>query len=166
MNELILDGKKYELSPELVEKIKAEVAAQEKEENPFERKTTERYYYADAAGTVYSFVDDKGRTANALYSVGNYCRDKAIIEQRALHETLNRLLWRYSEEHGGDAEWNSNNKHYYIYKFSDASGGFHVHCNDTDHAEGVVYFADEVSAHAAIQEVIKPFMAEHPEFVW
>lgn len=163
-NKIIIDGKEYELSAELVEKIKAEVAEQEKAENPFERKTNERYYYVDSSGGIYSFVDDKGATAKTLYAVGNYCRDKGMMEQRALHETLNRLLWRYKETHGGDIPWNVED-HYYIY-FHKSSKFFDTGTNDAHHLEGVVYFKDRATAEAAIEEVVKPFMAAHPEFVW
>lgn len=31
---------------------------------------------------------------------------------------------------------------------------------------GVVYFRDEITAEAAIKEIVEPFMAQHPEFVW
>ena len=159
MNELILDGKKYKLSPELVEKIKSEVAAQEKAENPFERNIGELYYFVDSAGGIFSFTDYKSGTADALYSAGNYCRDKAVMEQRALHETLNRLLWRYSETHGGCEELGG----FFIYQSS--SGDMYVgHC--TYAGCGDVYFKTRAAAVAAIDDVVNPFMAEHPEFVW
>lgn len=166
-NKITIDGKEYKLSAELVEKIKAEVVAQEKAENPFERKTNERYYYVDSTGGVYSFVDNEGATAKTLYNAGNYCRDKGLMEQRALHETLNRLLWQYSETHGGDNAWNFWNlqEHYYIY-FDTQNCVLYVHYNDAHRVEGVVYFKDKATAEAAIEEVVKPFMAAHPEFEW
>lgn len=163
MNELILDGKKYDLSPELVEKIKAEVTEQEKVENPFERKVDKLYYFVDAAGGVFSFTDYESETADSLYSVGNYCRDKSIMEQRALHETLNRLLWRYSEIHGGDGPWDGKYIHYSIYW---DGNGFIVSWNKWLKYNNSVYFTDMSTAESAIAEVIKPFMKEHPEFVW
>ena len=159
MNKIILDGKEYELSAELVEKIKAEVAAQEKAENPFERNDDEDYYFVDACGGVGDFIDTKGETDNALYSAGNYCRDKGMMEQRALHETLNRLLWRYSEGRGGGEKRGG----YFIYRsnMEDMRVG---HC--TYATCGDVYFRKKEVAEAAIEEVVKPFMAAHPEFVW
>lgn len=165
MNKIIIDGKEYELSAELVEKIKAEVAEQEKVENPFERKTNKRYYYIDSCGCIYSFVDDEGTTSRTLYSSGNYCRDKAIMWQRALHDTLNRLLWRYSEMHGGDNTWDGRNHHHYIYHYAD-SDELRVTCNDVFHPEGVVYFKEEHIAQKAITEVVKPFLTDHPDFEW
>lgn len=165
MNKIILDGKEYELSAELVEKIKAEVAAQEKAENPFERSVGEHYCFADASGWLGYFIDSDSATDNALYSAGNYCRDKGLMEQRALHETLNRLLWRYSEMHGGDSSWETTeNQHHCIYNgFINGISVYHA-CGAKQ--QGTVYFKDEDTAEVAIEEVVKPFMAEHPEFVW
>lgn len=159
MNKIIIDGKEYELSAELVEKIQAEVAAQEKAKNPFERNAGESYYFVDSAGGVFSFADYEDGTADALYSAGNYCRNKAIMKQRALHETLNRLLWRYSETNGGGEKRGG----YFIYRSSmeDMRVG---HC--TYASCGDVYFRKKEVAEAAIEEVVKPFMAAHPEFVW
>ena len=101
------------------------------------------------------------------FNTANYCRDKAIMEQRALHETLNRLLWRYSETHGGENAWDSQNiqAHFYIY-LDTQNSVLYVSYNDAYHVEGVVYFEEEYIAENAITEVVKPFMAAHPEFVW
>lgn len=163
-NKIIIDGKEYELSAELVEKIKAEVAAQEKAENPFERSVGEHYCFADASGWLGYFIDSDSATDNALYSAGNYCRDRGLMEQRALHETLNRLLWRYSETHGGDGSWERLSTHYHIRRWRDC--GFKVSYCEDGKTNGVVYFNSRDVAEAAIDEVVKPFVEEHPEFVW
>lgn len=167
MNKIIIDGKEYELSAELVEKIKVEVAAQEKAENPFERKCDDGYFYISSYGGVYGTNDDGLNSDDLRFNTANYCRDKAIMEQRALHETLNRLLWRYSETHGGENAWDSQNiqAHFYIY-LDTQNSVLYVSYNDAYHVEGVVYFEEEYIAENAITEVVKPFMAAHPEFVW
>lgn len=166
MNKIIIDGKEYELSAELVKKIKTEVAAQEKAENPFERKTNKRYYYIDSCDCIYSFVDDEGTTSKTLYSAGNYCRDKSIMEKRAMHEMLNRLLWRYSEMHGGDSNPWPCGEHWFIYCNTANGNEMMVSANDSHKKQGTIYFKDRVIAKAAIEEVVKPFLAAHPEFVW
>ena len=60
--------------------------------------------------------------------------------------------------------WNKINCHYYIgYNtnddrfYADVTAAFKH--ND-------VWFSSRDSANRAIEEVIKPFMKEHPEFVW
>lgn len=159
MNELILDGKKYELSPELVEKIKAEVEEQEKKISSFTRNSEKEYFYICYDGTVYATMDGKLNIDNKMFSVGNYCRNKELMEQRALHETLNRLLWRYSETHGGGEKRGG----YFIY-YSNMEDMRVGHC--TYAGCGDVYFCKKEVAEAAIEEVVMPFLAVHPEFVW
>ena len=88
-----------------------------------------------------------------------------MMKQRALHETLNRLLWRYSETHGGELPIESTeNKHYFIYH--GLVHEIHTAYSIGMKLQGVVYFKDEETARSAIEEVVKPFLAEHPEFVW
>lgn len=165
MNKIILDGKEYELSEDLAEKIKAEVAQQEIErkmsENPFERtEPSLPYWYITSNGGVdYSTSAANSKLADYRFFAGNYCTDKAVMEQRALHETLNRVLWRYSEGRGGGEKRGG----YFIYRsnMEDMRVG---HC--TYATCGDVYFRKKEVAEAAIEEVVKPFMAAHPELVW
>lgn len=163
MNKIILDGKEYELSDELAEKIKAEVAEQEKAKrdlkSPFYREQDYTYYFITPSGRVSYDTDDKFSPDDDKYNVANYCHDRGMMEQRALHETLNRLLWRYSEEHGGGEKRGG----YFIYRsnMEDMRVG---HC--TYATCGDVYFRKKEVAQAAIEEVVKPFMEAHPEFVW
>lgn len=167
MNKIILDGKEYELSAELVEKIKAEVTEQEKKESPFERTEPRLpYWFIDSNGGVdFDTAAAHSQFTDFRFFVGNYCTNKSLMEQRALHETLNRLLWRYSEMHGGDVPWDGLNRHYVVVYFSD-DNEFGTTSLWQSHIQGCVYFKDEVTAQDAIEEVVKPFMAAHPEFVW
>lgn len=161
MNKIIIDGKEYELSEDLVVQIKAEVALQERQDkkNLFERKQGCRYYYTTSSWSVCEDVDTITITDGGRYQAANYCRDKGLMEQRALHETLNRLLWRYSETNGGGEKRGG----YFIYRsnMEDMRVG---HC--TYATCGDVYFRKKEVANAAIEEVVKPFMAAHPEFEW
>lgn len=161
MNKIIIEGKEYELSAELVEKIKAEVAAQEKAKNPFERTEPRLpYWFIDSNGGVdFDTAAAHSQFTDFRFFVGNYCTDKAIMEQRALHETLNRLLWRYSEMTGGGEKRGG----YFIY-YSNMEDMRVGHC--TYAGCGDVYFRKKEVAEAAIEEVVMPFMAAHPEFVW
>lgn len=165
-NYLMLDGKKYELSPELANALRSCVEPEPEKESPFERHLNARYFHIDQYGNAsgcykdsYDDVDEK------LYAVANYCTDKSLMEQRAMHETLYRLLWRYSEEHGGDPEWDGSNFHISIY-FDRTDGVFGVRANEYFKSNGVTYFKDKATAEAAIEEIVKPFLAAHPDFVW
>lgn len=169
MNKIIIDGKEYELSAELVEKIKAEVAAQEKKKReelkePFGRVHNERYFLINGNGRVSTMsADTNSPTDEELYAIGNYSRDKGLMEQRALHETLNRLLWRYSETH---KEPETTSLLYLLYiRREDGEVSFYS-CDDrTVPIDGNLFYS-RATAEAAIEEVVKPFMAAHPEFVW
>ena len=86
--------------------------------------------------------------------------------QRALHETLNRLLWRFSMENGeGENPFDCNNAHYEIYWSYDRKS-FDICCSRTVKSLDSVYFPTKELANQAIDKIIKPFMKEHPEFVW
>lgn len=170
-NKLVLDGKEYALSDELVAKLKESVAAQDwakKTENPFGAYEGLSYYYIDCLGGVCGAQDSRSGADSRLIAVANYCRDKEMMEQRALHETLNRLLWRYSETHGGDLPWSADGE--------DRHWCISIVLRDPESAEpdwvyhvktpGVIYFKDRETTQSAIEEVVKPFLAEHPELVW
>lgn len=168
MNKLILDGVEYGLSDSLVAKLKEEMAindAVRHKPGAFDRVEGEQYCHTDIYGGVTKYIDRGDNVDSALYAVANYCRDEELMDQRALHETLNRLLWRYSEMHGGDSPWDTvNNNHHFICKCG--SSGLTVMYAVETKAPGMVYFKDKKTARSAITEVIKPFLAEHPEFVW
>lgn len=158
-NYLMLNGKRIDLTEEQVKTLTAE-----EKKNPFERvETSGEYFFIKASGIISKMNEDNIFTDDRLFSVANYCTDRAMIGQRALHETLNRLLWRYSEEHGGDGEWNGVDKHWVITRVSE---NITVDCTNRFKVNGAVYFKNHEVAISAIDEIVKPFMAEHPEFVW
>lgn len=166
-NYLMLDGKKYELSPELANALRSCVDPEPEKENPFERHLDANYFHVDQYGDATGCYKDRYDDIDGkLYAVANYCTDKALMEQRAMHETLNRLLWRYSEEHGGDPKWNGENDHWLIsaphgcYKDEDI-----IYVSATK-PFGAVFFKDKDTAWSAIEEIVKPFLAAHPDFVW
>lgn len=169
-NKLILDGVEYELSDELVEKLKGAVVDKAKAEpscGPFDRESGCAYYYVDPHGEVSVYTDEDADYDEWMFAVGNYCRDKEMMKQRALHETLNRLLWRYSEMHGGyDDSAYSARVPFYISKLADASEPIVDYDADRRKVPGVVYFNSADVAQSAIEAIVKPFMAAHPEFKW
>lgn len=167
VNKLILDGVEYNLSDSLVAKLKEEIAindAVRPKPGAFDRVDRKRYYYTDEFGAVKFHIECGDLADNALYAAANYCRDAEMMEQMALHEKLNRLLWRYSETHGGDNSWEADNYHHFI--CMGVINGLAVSFSARVKTNGVVYFKDEETAQSAIEEVVKPFLAEHPEFVW
>ena len=91
-NYLMLNGKRIELTAEQIATLVGK-----KEKDPFERaEIGGKYFYIDNDGLVEEAEELYTGIDGARYKIGNYCTDKELMEQRAVHETLNRRLWRDS----------------------------------------------------------------------
>lgn len=158
-NYIMLDGRKFEIDEKNSMLLRA-VVGEEKEEkkNPFTRENGQIYYYISGFGSVAFSSECRTNTDDNRYEVGNYSTDEKLMEQRALHETLNRLLWRFSEENGGEGE----KTRWYLWRDSE----FHVDWTCSKRCQGTTYFSSAQVAKRALDEIVKPFMREHPEFVW
>lgn len=170
-NYICINGKRAELTEEQIKQLGIELP----KVNPFAKLTNdELYYFITNHGTIDDSDDLDYPIDKLRYNVANYCTDKSIMERRALHEILNRLLWRYSMEHKANEFKYSNTGRKIRYSIgywesddtwrSDGPG-FHV----TTYARGYElcpYFESEEIALNAIKEIVEPFMAEHPEFKW
>lgn len=158
---LVFDDKGLDRLDRLEEKV-----VEPEKKSPFSRVGYgNEYYIIQPSGRVVTNKDTECSVDRDRFRAANYCTDKSLMEQRALHETLNRLLWRYSEEHGGDAKWNGINKHWVI-AWNPVSEQVEEHYVTLIKENGNVYFNSQLSAIGAIREVVEPFLEEHPEFVW
>ncbi len=161
-NYIVINGKKAELTEEQLNALGIEVRS-----NPFERvRPAGRYFYIDAHGRVKEHYDTRLPFEEKTYGAANYFTNEDFAKQVALHQLLYRKLLKFAYDNGCEdtAEWNKTNCHYYIsYNideqrfYADVTGSFKH--ND-------VWFCSRKSAKRAIQEVVEPFMKEHPEFVW
>jgi hypothetical protein len=161
-NYIVINGKKAELTEE---QLKALGIVTKK--NPFERVAkSEPYYYIDAFDCIQTCADNGEDVDNASFEVSNYFNDKATAQQVRLHQLLYRKLLKfaYDNECEDNQAWNKVNCHYYIgYNinedqfYADVTAAFKH--ND-------VWFCSRDSAKHAIEEVVEPFMKEHPDFVW
>lgn len=159
-NYICINGNKTELTKEQLKQLGIELP----KTNPFERvEKGEKYYCIEALGNVCAYTEDYYGIDTQAYDVANYCTDNAILEQRALHETLNRLLWRYSMEHDGD-KINLNNSTVFKYGVKHTLQRNWTTFSTNAKLFGVPLFATEMIALDAIEEIIKPFIAEHPNF--
>ena len=151
-----------EVSEEQIEKLT------EKKKSPFERlENGELYHFIKPYGEIGITNDYNELRDNKHYAVANYCTNKDLIQQQAWRKTLNRLLWRWQYENDEPLDWSNelSFKHRISYdcqneKFT--AEGY----NNIFKAEGSVYFSTKEKAEQAIEEVVKPFMKEHPDFVW
>ena len=163
-NYIVINGKKAELTEEQLKALGIE--PEKKRNNPFERvRRGERYFSADYkdVSNVWEgndFMDDD------FFESANYFNDKQFAEQVSLHQLLYRKLLKFAYDNDCEdtAEWNVKNKHYTVaYSFDERcfKPDWFVNYKYTG-----VYFSSKEAAERAIKEVIKPFMKEHPEFVW
>lgn len=164
-NYIMLDGQKFEIDEKNLLLLRAVVGEQKEKEKLFTREEGQIYYYISGFGSVSFSTENEMRTDDNRYEVGNYCTDEKLMEQRALHETLNRLLWRFSEMYGGDVGWNGENDHFYIV-YNKINNEYLVSDCAYMKTQGVIYFPSIRRAQEAIEIVVKPFVAAHPDFVW
>lgn len=163
-NYISINGKKIPLTNEQVEQIKSAGIVKD---NPFKRgKNGDKYYYIGSdsilcTGYDYPLINDDNR-----FKIANYCTDRKLLKQRALHETLNRLLWRFSMMHGGDEiDWHREDLKFYIF-YNHMNKSFGVDGHQGWQYASDCYFLDRQTAEQAIKAIVMPFMEQHPEFVW
>ena len=160
-NYICINGKKAELTKEQMKALGIELPNAIR----FDRKTGQKYFHINSWGKIDASVDSSWFADAARYDVANYCTDKAIMEYRALHETLHRLLWRYSLEHNGDKiDWNNYQAQKYYIGYHHGSNTYDVKRAWMLIGLGDVYFYSREIAENAIEEVVKPFIAAHPNF--
>ena len=161
-NYIVINGKRAELTEEQMRVLGIEV-----KKNPFDRVSVDdRYYYTIVSGDVLRRVDINDRTDRGLYNAINYFNDKAFAEQVALHQLLYRKLLKFAYDNGFEdtAKWDGNNSHWVI-RYNDNLNKFDSYCQNSYKAQDV-YFSSEEGTMRAIEEVVGPFVKEHPEFVW
>ena len=82
-----------------------------------------------------------------------------------MHEILDRLLWRESVKSGElDNPWDGSAMHWII--CMSLNGEFSLGWTTEYKRQGICYFPTEKSAKNAIDSIVKPYLAKHPDFVW
>lgn len=160
-NYIVINGKKAELTPEQLKALglKSEI------KSPFERvKINQSYFFINGAGEIKKAIDINVDADMGRLNAANYCTDREMMEQRVLHETLNRLLWRYSMEHGGREIDTAEPGWYKWIGYSIQEKRFKVYESYDIRCLGKIYFRTREIAENAIVEIIKPFKEEHPDF--
>lgn len=139
--------------------------------NPFNNELNYREYYYTISSTDDIIVRDiksNGIDESDERSIinANSFNDKDFAKQVYLHELLNRKLLKYAwDNNAEDCEWNGENLHYYIF-LDTLSNKFRVEDYFNAKTLSTIHFSNEKIAEQAIKDIIEPFMAEHPEFVW
>ena len=159
---IVINGKKAKLTEE---QLKA-LGIKTEKPNPFTRELHEGevIYCISECGHLATNYNANSVHSDLIYEVANYCTDRNLMQQRAYHEILSRLLWRYSMEHNGDTiDWsNKAQRKYYIL----CENEWAVNWTYNLRSPGRIFFISKLVAENAIKEIIKPFMEAHPDFKW
>ena len=155
---LIVDGKEVKLTEEQTKIIVDYTVKQ------FERIDGE-FWYIDDRGfllprndNIEDIIHEYSTYAKQLYRVGNYCRNKKIMEKRAKQEILNRLLWRFSMENGwDDSLWDDRTISKYRVNYDLETRKYFVDFYFTFRVPGAIYYVSKEIAQRAIDEIIIPF---------
>lgn len=159
---IVINGKRAELTKEQLKTLGVEVR-----KNPFERCAAgEKYVTILGDDAIREFFDNNDLCDNGVYNAVNYFNNEQFARQVALHQLLYRKLLKFSYDNVCEdtAEWNGANEHWLItyHKLDDDFTIVYMEAAK----ELSVYFSTEEGASRAINEVIRPFMKEHPDFVW
>ena len=160
----MLNGKKIPLTDEQIQLIQSDMP----EKSPFDRADlNDKFYFVESDFNCLRTIENNTELDNYLFECGNYCTDKNIMKQHALHMKLNNLLWRYSMTHDGDSIDSDNNNetkvNIYIY-YNAVTDEFRCSAYSFLKYFGAVPFTSAETAEAAIDKIVKPFIAEHPDF--
>lgn len=153
-NYLILNGKRIDLTEDQIKTLFGEAPDSDKP------KLGETYWSIGDDGRLYQIIYEDNTADRAILDVGNYCGDYDIMQQRAWFEALSRKLWKFSMRHSERGE--DDGKCYFIR--DDSDGKFQVNFTYCNPILGAIYFNSHEAAAQAIDEVILPFLEEHPNF--
>lgn len=161
-NYIVINGRKAELT----EKQLKTLGIEPKRKNPFDRvEVGERYFSITAYNDIDDYKDMDNEEDNVSYKNANYFNDEDFANQVLLHELLNRKLLKYAwDNEAEDCEWDGDRKHYFIYR-QVVDRCFDV-SSVVNFKRQEVYFSKREIAEQAIKDVVKPFIAKRPEFVW
>lgn len=164
-NYICINGQRIDLTPETLSKINNAIH-KELEVDIFNRQYNQLYYFIDMNGQIRSNLEKNDSMDDVHYNMANYCTDASLMEQRSLHELLNRRLWRFAMTHGETKNsWNSSDAHWCIY-YDINLNKYYINDFYVTIGPGIIYFSSEEVAKQAIEEIIKPFLKEYPNFKW
>lgn len=166
---LTIDGKEVQLTNEQLKALGIEIEEkiEEKRKNPFLRVVAgDMYYFIRQSGDVNVYRQTNDDIDDALFNNFNYFNDEQFAKQVALHQLLYRKLLKfaYDNDFVDTTEWDEINTHWSI--------EYDAHCKAFTpdwhkiYKMRDVYFSSKEATERAINEVVEPFMKEHPEFVW
>lgn len=162
---LTIDGKEIQLTDEQLKMLGIE--PEKKRKNPFKRVAEDEVYFQIGIdGDVFSLYEDRTTSDEEAVLCVNYFNDEAFAKQVSLRQLLYRKLLKFSYDNEcTDKEWDGTNVHVYII-YNSTKKDYDTRWTRDEKEPGTVYFKSTAWATAALNEVVMPFVKEHPEFVW
>ena len=144
-----------------VEAIKNKEDSEKLNKNPFDRvKKDEQYYIIKTDNEIDKIGEYNEIFDNKHYECSNYFNDKDFAKQVMLHQLLYRKLLKFKFERDNPI---TRDRYFYISKDKsvriEISDFKNKNCN-------CVYFNSLATANLAIENIVKPFLKEHSDFIW
>lgn len=158
----------FENRQSIIDALEAAVEAVENKEgseklnkNPFDRvNNNELYYLLDSDDIVTEIREANETFDDKQYGCSNYFNDKNFAKQVMLHQLLYRKLLKFKFERDNPV---TRDRYFYISKDKsvrvEISDFKNKNCN-------CVYFNSLATANLAIEDIVKPFLKEYPDFIW
>ena len=159
-NYLMLNGKKVYFTEEQIKTLGLE------EPEPKDIFDVKPNHYSLSVDYNYTLLSGSNYSSGSLNKVWVYPKKyENLVKQIAYDRELHDRLLRYSLNHGGDEiDWSKGNNIKYKIFYEKTMNKFKIsewqYCIDL-HS---VHFNTEKTAKDAIEEVIKPFLKEHPDY--
>ena len=162
---LTIDGKEVQLTNEQLKALGIEIEGKRK--NPFSKVAVDdMYYFIRHFGGVDGYRQANDGEDDMLFNTVNYFNDEQFTQQVALHQLLYRKLLKFAYDNEcEDEEWDGTNIHFYII-YNSTKKDYDTRWTRNEKEPGTVYFKSGIWATAALNEVVMPFVREHPEFEW
>lgn len=162
---LTIDGKEVQLTDKQLKMLGIEVETKKK--NPFKNQIVgENYFSILSNNEVIEYCDGSNLGYSGAYNAANYFNDEVFAHQVALHQLLYRKLLKFAYDNEcTDKEWDGTNVHVYII-YNSTKKDYDIRWTRDEKEPGTVYFKSTAWATGALNEVVMPFIKEHPEFVW
>ncbi len=172
--ERILEDKKVkihrveiDLTEEQLQKLQQLV--EHKYKYPFARVGHWEKYYSISvfAGKfeVIEYVENHIERDIERFSNGNYYNDKEFADQVAMDLNLQQKLRQFTYENGWSEElWEIDDLSKFYIVFTGYDKCWRVACSDYHQNPFAIYFKEYKTAELAIEEVVKPFCKENPNY--
>ena len=119
------------------------------------------------AGDVCSAIEQNTDIDDNFYNTAMYYNNPEAAKQVALHSLLYRQLLKFAYDNNylSTRPWNVDEPHYEII-FSHIMNDVVIDSCFTTESFSHVNFCSYDAAKRAIEKIVRPFMKEHPDFVW